>query len=40
MNKGWGIGIVALVVAGLYWLQAVLVPLALAATWRAVERFR
>jgi predicted PurR-regulated permease PerM len=30
MNKGWGIGIVALVVAGLYWLQAVLIPLALA----------
>ena len=28
MNKSWGI--VALVVAGLYWLQAVLVPLALA----------
>jgi predicted PurR-regulated permease PerM len=28
MNKGWGI--VALVVAGLYWLQAVLIPLALA----------
>src|SRR6185503_13233485 len=28
MNKGWGI--VALVVAGLYWLQAVLVPIALA----------
>ena len=30
MNKGWGIGIIALVVAGLYWLQAVLIPLALA----------
>jgi predicted PurR-regulated permease PerM len=28
MNKGWGI--IALVVAGLYWLQAVLIPLALA----------
>jgi predicted PurR-regulated permease PerM len=28
MNKGWGI--VALVVAGLYWLQPVLIPLALA----------
>ena len=28
MNKGWGI--VALVVVGLYWLQAVLIPLALA----------
>jgi predicted PurR-regulated permease PerM len=28
MNKGWGI--LALVVAGLYWLQAVLIPLALA----------
>ena len=28
MNKGWGI--IALVVAGLYWLQAVLVPMALA----------
>jgi predicted PurR-regulated permease PerM len=28
VNKGWGI--VALVVAGLYWLQAVIVPLALA----------
>src|SRR5688572_14298906 len=27
MNKGWGI--IALVVAGLYWLQAVLIPLAL-----------
>jgi predicted PurR-regulated permease PerM len=27
-NKGWGI--IALVVAGLYWLQAVLIPLALA----------
>jgi predicted PurR-regulated permease PerM len=31
MNKGWGIwGIIALVVAGLYWLQAVLIPMALA----------
>ena len=28
MNKAWGI--IALVVAGLYWLQAVLIPLALA----------
>src|SRR6185503_1244888 len=28
MNKGWGT--IALVVAGLYWLQAVLVPIALA----------
>ena len=28
MNKGWGI--IALVVAGLYWLQAVLIPMALA----------
>ena len=28
MNKGWGI--IALVVAGLYWLQAVLIPLVLA----------
>lgn len=28
MHKGWGI--IALVVAGLYWLQAVLIPLALA----------
>ena len=28
MNKGWGI--LALVVAGLYWLQAVLIPVALA----------
>jgi predicted PurR-regulated permease PerM len=28
MNKGWGI--IALVLAGLYWLQAVLIPLALA----------
>ncbi len=28
MNKGWGI--VALVIVGLYWLQAVLIPLALA----------
>jgi predicted PurR-regulated permease PerM len=28
VNKGWGI--VALVVVGLYWLQAVLIPLALA----------
>ena len=28
MSKGWGI--IALVVAGLYWLQAVLIPLALA----------
>ena len=28
MNKGWGI--IALVVVGLYWLQAVLIPLALA----------
>jgi predicted PurR-regulated permease PerM len=28
MNKGWGI--IALVVAGLYWLQAVLIPIALA----------
>ena len=28
MNKGWGI--IALVVAGLYWLQAVLIPVALA----------
>jgi predicted PurR-regulated permease PerM len=28
MNKGWGI--IALVAAGLYWLQAVLIPLALA----------
>jgi predicted PurR-regulated permease PerM len=28
MNKGWGI--IALLVAGLYWLQAVLIPLALA----------
>ena len=28
MNKGWGI--VALVLVGLYWLQAVLIPLALA----------
>jgi predicted PurR-regulated permease PerM len=28
MNKSWGI--IALVVAGLYWLQAVLIPLALA----------
>jgi predicted PurR-regulated permease PerM len=28
MNKGWGI--IALVVAALYWLQAVLIPLALA----------
>jgi predicted PurR-regulated permease PerM len=28
MNKGWGI--IALVVAGLYWLQTVLIPLALA----------
>ena len=28
MTKGWGI--IALVVAGLYWLQAVLIPLALA----------
>jgi len=28
VNKGWGI--IALVVAGLYWLQAVLVPMALA----------
>jgi predicted PurR-regulated permease PerM len=28
MNKGWGV--IALVVAGLYWLQAVLIPLALA----------
>jgi len=28
MNKGWGI--IALVVGGLYWLQAVLIPLALA----------
>jgi predicted PurR-regulated permease PerM len=31
MNKGWGIiALIALVVAGLYWLQAVLIPLALA----------
>jgi predicted PurR-regulated permease PerM len=32
MNKGWGMGwgIIALVVAGLYWLQAVMIPLALA----------
>jgi predicted PurR-regulated permease PerM len=29
MNKGWGWAIVALVVAGLYWLQGVLIPLAL-----------
>jgi predicted PurR-regulated permease PerM len=29
MNKGWGT--IALVVAGLYWLQAVLIPIALAA---------
>jgi predicted PurR-regulated permease PerM len=28
MNKGWGI--IALVVAALYWLQAVLIPMALA----------
>jgi hypothetical protein len=28
MSKGWGIA--ALVVAGLYWLQPVLIPLALA----------
>ena len=28
MNKGWGI--IALVVVGLYWLRAVLIPLALA----------
>jgi predicted PurR-regulated permease PerM len=28
MNKGWGI--IALVIAGLYWLQAVLIPIALA----------
>ena len=28
MNKGWGI--IALVVAGLYWLQGVLIPIALA----------
>jgi hypothetical protein len=28
MNKGWGV--IALVIAGLYWLQAVLIPLALA----------
>jgi predicted PurR-regulated permease PerM/CheY-like chemotaxis protein len=28
MNKGWGI--IALVIAGLYWLQGVLIPLALA----------
>jgi len=28
MNRGWGI--IALVVAALYWLQAVLIPMALA----------
>ena len=28
MNKAWGI--IALIVAGLYWLQAVLIPMALA----------
>src|SRR5512132_373830 len=28
MNQGWGI--IALIIAGLYWLQAVLIPLALA----------
>ena len=28
MSKGWGI--IALVVAALYWLQAVLIPMALA----------